>query len=146
MLRHYRRWYSWFYWSLLSTILYNILTGRCFSLSGVMDRRGIAFISGKSQHGGTKASRFECSRMDNTVDELSKHKFRAHFHIPDSIYIQLSNEEALSIDKLPHNMIYFMKEQFVILMGCNVLDTLYQLDLSLLEILFVYTIKMSLKE
>lgn len=31
-------------------------------------------------------------------------------------------------------------------MGCNVLDTLYQLDLSLLEILFVYTIKMSLKE
>lgn len=79
-----------------------------------MDKRGIAFISGKSQHGGTKASRFECSRMDNTVDELSKHKFRAHFHIPDSIYIQLSNEEALSIDKLPHNMIYFMKEQFVV--------------------------------
>ena len=33
-----------------------------------------------------------------------------------------------------------------ILMGCNVLNTLYQLDLSLLEVLFVYTIKMSPKE
>ena len=31
-------------------------------------------------------------------------------------------------------------------MGCNVLDTLYQLNLSLLEVLFVYTIKMSPKE
>ena len=31
-------------------------------------------------------------------------------------------------------------------MGCSVLDTLYQLDLSLLEVLFIYTIKMSLKE
>ena len=31
-------------------------------------------------------------------------------------------------------------------MGCIVLDTLYQLDLSLLEVLFVYTINMSLKE
>lgn len=79
-----------------------------------MDRRGVAFISGKSQHGGTKASRSKCSKMDSPVDELSKHKFRAHFHIPDSIYIQLSNEEALSTDELPHNMIYFMKEQFVV--------------------------------
>ena len=31
-------------------------------------------------------------------------------------------------------------------MGCNVLDVLYQLDLSFLEILFVCIIKMSPKE
>lgn len=31
-------------------------------------------------------------------------------------------------------------------MGCNVLDALYHMDLFLLEVLFVYTIKMSLKE
>ena len=31
-------------------------------------------------------------------------------------------------------------------MGYNILDTLYQLDLSLLQVLFVYTIKMSPKE
>ena len=33
-----------------------------------------------------------------------------------------------------------------ILIGCSVLDTLYQLDLSLLEVLFVYNIKISPKE
>ncbi|RVW17443.1 hypothetical protein CK203_085540 [Vitis vinifera] len=33
-----------------------------------------------------------------------------------------------------------------VLMGCSVLDMLYHLDLSLLEIVFVYTIKMSQKE
>lgn len=33
-----------------------------------------------------------------------------------------------------------------IFMGCSVLDILYQLDLSLLEVLFVYTIKISLKK
>lgn len=31
-------------------------------------------------------------------------------------------------------------------MGCSVLDALYQLDLCLLEVFFVYTIKMSSKE
>ena len=30
-------------------------------------------------------------------------------------------------------------------MGCNILDMLFHLDLSLLEVLFVYTIKMSMK-
>ena len=31
-------------------------------------------------------------------------------------------------------------------MECSVLDMLFQLDLSLLEVLFIYTIKMSQKE
>ena len=31
-------------------------------------------------------------------------------------------------------------------MGCGVLDMLFQLDLSLLEVLFIYTVKMSQKE
>ena len=31
-------------------------------------------------------------------------------------------------------------------MGCSVLDMFFQLDLSLLEVLFVYTIKISPKE
>lgn len=51
--------------------------------------------------------------MNHPVDELFEQEFRAHFHIPDSIAIQLSNGEASSIDKLPHDLIYFMKEQFV---------------------------------
>lgn len=51
--------------------------------------------------------------MDRPVDELFEQEFRAHFHIPDSIAIQLSNGEASSTDELPHDLIYFMKEQFV---------------------------------
>ena len=31
-------------------------------------------------------------------------------------------------------------------MGCSVLDMLFQLDLSLLEVLFIYTVKMNQKE
>lgn len=31
----------------------------------------------------------------------------------------------------------------LVLIGCNVLDMFYQLDLSLLEVLFVYMVKMS---
>ena len=30
-------------------------------------------------------------------------------------------------------------------MGCNILDMLFHLDLSLIEVFFVYTIKMSVK-
>lgn len=33
-----------------------------------------------------------------------------------------------------------------VLMGCSVLNMLYHLDLSLLEVIFVYTVKMSQKE
>lgn len=51
--------------------------------------------------------------MDRPVDELFEQEFRAHFHILDSIAIQLSNGEASSTDELPHDLIYFMKEQVV---------------------------------
>lgn len=51
--------------------------------------------------------------MDRLVDELFEQEFRAHFHILDSITIQLSNGEASSTDELPHDLIYFMKEQVV---------------------------------
>lgn len=33
-----------------------------------------------------------------------------------------------------------------VLMGCSILDMLFRLDLSLLEVLFIYTVKMSGKE
>ena len=33
-----------------------------------------------------------------------------------------------------------------ILIGCSVLDMFFQLDISLLEVLFIYTVKMSQKE
>lgn len=115
--------------------------------------------------------------MDRPIDELFEQKFCARCYISNSIFIQLSNKEALSTDRIPHNMVYFIKEQFAarlhlplpsllkqflyfskisfafihpnvirILMGCSVFYALYQLDLSLLEVFFFYTIKMSPKE
>ena len=116
-------------------------------------------------------------RLDRPIGVLSKQEFWAHFHILNTILIQLTNGEALSSIDLPNNMIYFTKKQFVIrlrlslpslfkqffhftqiplvflhsnivriLMGCNVLDMFFQLDISLLKVLFIYTIKMSHNE
>ena len=50
--------------------------------------------------------------MDCPVDSLSKQEFCARFYIPDSIFIQLLDREALPT--VPHNMIYFTKKQFVV--------------------------------
>ena len=129
------------------------------------------------QRGGAKLSWSSRSLTECPISKLFEQEFYARYYIPESISIQLSDGEALSIDEFPNNMIYFIKEQFAtglhlpipslvkqllhfsriphafihpniiqILMGCSVLNTLYQLDLSLLEVLFVYTIKMSPKE
>ena len=142
-----------------------------------MDRSGVASTSGRSQHGGSKSSKFGHSRTNFSIGELSEQEFHACYYIPDSISIQLPDKKVSSTDGLPHNMVYFTKEQFaeglwlpipslvkqffifsnipptfihpnviLILMECSVLDALYQLDLSLLEVLFVYTNKMSPKE
>ena len=137
----------------------------------------VASTNGRPQRGGSKSSKSGRSRMDNSIGEPSEQKSHAHCYIPNSISIQLSNGEASSTDGLPHNIVYFTKEQFTtglhlpipsllkqflyfskilstfirtnviqILMGCSVLDALYQLDLSLLEVFFFYTIKMNPKE
>ena len=45
-----------------------------------------------------------------SIGELFKQEFYARSYIPNSIFIQLSDEEASSIDELPHNMVYFTKE------------------------------------
>ena len=123
----------------------------------------------KTEH-GAKSSRSYCSLTRHPISELSEQEFHARFYLPYSISIYLSNEEASSMIYftkeqfaaglcLPH---FFLVKQFLhfsqiplafihpniirILMGCSVLDTLYQLDLSLLEVLFVYTTKMSVKK
>ena len=43
-------------------------------------------------------------------------------------------------------LFFFHLNVVQVLMGCSVLDMLFQLDLSLLEVLFVYIVKMSQKE
>ena len=71
---------------------------------------------------------------------FTKEQFAAGLHLPlPSLLKQFLNFTQISFDFLYLNVIQ-------ILMGCSVLNMLFQLDLSLLEVLFIYTIKMSPKE
>lgn len=47
------------------------------------------------------------------MDELFEQEFQAHFHIIDSIDIQLLNEDASLLEELCRNLICFTKEHFV---------------------------------
>ena len=53
-------------------------------------------------------------------------------------------KQFLHSTKIPSAFLYLNAVR--ILMGCSILNMLYHLDLSLLEVLFVYTVKMSQKE
>ncbi|RVW72077.1 hypothetical protein CK203_054764 [Vitis vinifera] len=107
-----------------------------------MDDGRVSSTSDRSLCGKMKASRSRLSPTEHPVDELSELEFRAHFYIPNSVSIQLIGRETSSTDGISQNMIYFANEQF----AASILNMLYQLDLFLLEIIFVYTIKMSPKE
>ncbi|RVW18010.1 hypothetical protein CK203_116547 [Vitis vinifera] len=97
-----------------------------------MARGGVASTNGRPQQSGRKNTRVRHLRLEHSVSVLFEREFWLHFHIPDSIPIQLTNDEAMSSANLPSNMI--------------VLDMLFQLDFYLLEVLFIYTVKMSKKE
>ena len=70
---------------------------------------------------------------------FSKDQFNARLRLPlPSLFKQFIHFTKISSAFIHSNAIY-------VLMGCNILDMLFHLDLSLLEVLFVYTIKMSMK-
>ena len=106
------------------------------------------------------------------TEVLNEREFHDRFCLPNGVSVQLVDGDAMSIEKVGHNAIYFIKEQFNVglrfplssffkeflhytqillayihpnivwvLMGCSILNMLFNLDLSLLEVLFVYTIK-----
>ena len=74
-----------------------------------MDKSRVASTSGRTQRDDTKSSQFGHSLTGRPIGKLSEQEFRARCYIPDSISIQLSNEETLSTNKLPNNMVYFTK-------------------------------------
>ena len=78
--------------------------------SDLMDKGGVTSTSRMPQQGEQENARVGCSRTDRSVGDLSKLEFRAHFHISDTIPIQLSNDKALLLVDLLNNMIYFNKE------------------------------------
>ena len=79
-----------------------------------MDRGGVTSTNGRPQQGGQKNARVGHSRPDRPIGDLSEQEFQARFCISDTILIQLTNGETLSLVNLSNNMIYFTKEQFVV--------------------------------
>lgn len=71
---------------------------------------------------------------DNTIC-FTKENFNARLHFPlSSLFKQFLHYTRIPLFFLHPNMIW-------VLMGCSVLDMLFHLDLSLLEVLFAYSIK-----
>lgn len=71
---------------------------------------------------------------------FGKEQFNAGLRFPlPSLFKQFFHFTKISPTFLNPNVVR-------ILMGCSVMNMLYHLDLSLLEVLFIYTIKMSGKE
>lgn len=71
---------------------------------------------------------------------FSKEQFATGFHLPlPFIFKQFLNFTQIS-------PAFFHPNVVRVLMGCSILDMLYRLNLSLLEVLFVYMVKMSQNE
>ena len=120
----------------------------------------------------TSSSSSGNAHAEKSVDKLNVREFRERFCIPNGVSVELTDGEAVSIEKNEDNAIFFTKEQFNaglwfplpslfkeflhftqippayihpnmvrVLMGCSILGMLFDLDLSLLEVLFIYSIK-----
>ena len=120
----------------------------------------------------TSSSSSGDAHAEKSVDKLNVREFREHFCIPNGLFIELTDGEAVSTEKIEDNTIFFSNEQFNaglrfplpslfkeflhftqipsayihpnmirVLMGCSILSMLFNLDLSLLEVLFIYSIK-----
>ncbi|RVW70802.1 hypothetical protein CK203_061953 [Vitis vinifera] len=78
--------------------------------------------------------------LSHNATYFTKEQFNAMLHFPlPSLLIQF-----LHFTKIPLAFLY--SNVIRVLMGCSVLDMLYHFDLSLLETLFVYIVKMSQNE
>ena len=112
------------------------------------------------------------AHAEKSVEKLSVKEFRERFCIPNGVFVELTNGEAVSTEKGGDHTIYFSKEQFNaglrfplpslfkeflhftqippayihpnmvrVLIGYSILSLLFNLDFSLLEVLFIYSIK-----
>ena len=78
----------------------------------------------------------------STVEEadsavyFTREQFAAGLHFPVSSLVK----QFLHVSRAPPALIH--SNAIRILMGCNVLNLLYRLDISLVEIFFVYTLKL----
>ncbi|KAL6345518.1 hypothetical protein AAG906_017243 [Vitis piasezkii] len=78
--------------------------------------------------------------LPNSMMYFTKEQFVVGLHLP----IHSLFKQFLHFTQIPPAFLHPNVVQ--VLMGCSVLDMLFQLDLSLLEVLFTYTVKMNQKE
>lgn len=71
----------------------------------LMARGGVTSTSKRSQQSGRKNTRVRHLRSECPVGALSEREFWARFHIPNTISIQLTDNEALSVANLPNNLV-----------------------------------------
>ncbi|RVW69656.1 hypothetical protein CK203_059482 [Vitis vinifera] len=85
----------------------------------------------------------ECIRYSDAQKSIEQ--TNAQYSMSGSVFLFLPNSSSFSIfTKIPPT--FFHPNVVRILIGCSVQNMLYHLDLSLLEVLSIYTIKMSGKE
>ena len=76
-------------------------------------------------------------KESHNVIFFNKKQFNAGLRLPfPSLFKQF-----LHFTKIPSAFIHLKVVR--VLMGCNIMDMFFHLDLSLLEVIFVYTVKMS---
>ncbi|RVW39441.1 hypothetical protein CK203_106569 [Vitis vinifera] len=78
--------------------------------------------------------------LPNSMMYFTKEQFVVGLHLP----IHSLFKQFLHFTQIPS--VFLHPNVVRVLMGCSVLDMLFQLDLSLLEVLFIYTVKMNQKE
>ena len=78
-------------------------------------------------------------KESHNVIFFNKKQFNAGLRLPFSSLFK----QFLHFTKIPSAFIHLKVVR--VLMGCNILDMFFHLDLSLLEVIFVYTVKMSWK-
>ncbi|RVW25989.1 hypothetical protein CK203_098048 [Vitis vinifera] len=110
-------------------------------LSKMSANKDVASSSAAGQSGKDASGEVHAEK---SVDKLNVREFCERFCIPNDVSVHLVDGEAVSTKKSTDNAIYFTKEQFNDGLRFPlpfVLSVLFDLDLSLLEALFIYSIK-----
>ncbi|RVW89501.1 hypothetical protein CK203_043592 [Vitis vinifera] len=91
----------------------------------------------------TSSSSSGDANAEKSLDKLNVREFRERFYILNGVLVELMNGEVMTTEKSDDNIspAYIHPNMVRMLMGCNILSMLFNLDLSLLEVLFVYSLK-----
>ncbi|RVW18280.1 hypothetical protein CK203_116029 [Vitis vinifera] len=144
--------------------------------SNMPAKKDIASTSAQRWEGWPNRCKFWTPSSEKPTELLNEQEFRECFCIPNGVSVHLVDGDPTSIEKAAQGAIFFSKEQFNVGLrfplhlsssnscitpkfllptftltssgadGMCILNILFHLDLSLLEVLFVYTIKKGKKD